>query len=52
VPLAFATARRCLDDPTLALEREVRRQASETFRKEKLVDTLIERIKTLFEADS
>jgi CRISP-associated protein Cas1 len=52
VPLAFATARRCLDDPTLVLEREVRRQASETFRKEKLVDTLIDRIKTLFEANS
>jgi CRISPR-associated protein Cas1 len=51
VPLAFATARRCLDDPTLALERELRRKASETFRKEQLVDTLIERIKTLFEAD-
>ena len=52
VPLAFATARRCLDDPTLVLERELRRQASETFRKDKLVDTLIDRIKTLFEAGS
>src|SRR5919112_718517 len=37
VPLAFATARRCPDDPSLALERELRRQANETFRKEKLV---------------
>ena len=52
VPLAFGAARACLDDPNLVLEREVRRRASETFRKEKLVDTLIERIKTLFEADS
>jgi CRISPR-associated protein Cas1 len=51
VPLAFATARRCLDDPTLVLERELPRQASEAFRKETLVDKLIERIKTLFEAD-
>ncbi len=51
VPVAFATARACLDDPKLVLEREVRRRASEAFRKEKLVDTLIERIKTLFEAE-
>jgi CRISP-associated protein Cas1 len=51
VPLAFAAARRCLDDPNLSLEREVRRRASETFRREKLIDTLIEHIKTLFEAD-
>jgi hypothetical protein len=51
VPLAFAAARRCLDDPTLSLERELRRAASEAFRKEKLVDALIERIKTLFEAE-
>lgn len=52
VPLAFATARACLDDPALNLEREIRRRASEIFRKEKLVDMLIERIKALFEADS
>jgi CRISP-associated protein Cas1 len=52
VPVAFGAARACLDDPTLVLEREVRRRASETFRKEKLVDALIERIKSLFEADS
>ncbi|MCB9944579.1 MAG: type I-E CRISPR-associated endonuclease Cas1 [Geminicoccaceae bacterium] len=51
VPVAFATARRCLDDPALLLEREIRRAASEAFRKEKLVDTLIERIKQLFEED-
>lgn len=50
VPLAFATARACLDNPTLVLEREIRRRASEAFRKEKLVDSLIERIKSLFEA--
>ncbi len=52
VPLAFTTARACLDDPALHLEREIRRRASEAFRKDKLVDTLIGRIKTLFEADS
>jgi CRISP-associated protein Cas1 len=52
VPVAFTAARACLDNPTLLLEREVRRRASETFRKEKLVETLIERIKSLFEADS
>jgi len=52
VPVAFAAARRCLDDPEIVLEREVRRRAAEAFRKEKLVDTLIERIKSLFEADS
>ena len=51
VPIAFGAARACLDNPKLVLEREVRRRASEAFRKEKLIDTLIERIKTLFEAD-
>lgn len=52
VPVAFSVARRCLDDPELVLEREVRRQASEAFRKERLVNHFIERIKSLFEADS
>lgn len=51
VPVAFAAARACLDDPQLALEREVRKRAGEAFRREKLIDALIERIKTLFEAD-
>ncbi|MEZ5936179.1 MAG: type I-E CRISPR-associated endonuclease Cas1e [Alphaproteobacteria bacterium] len=52
VPLAFAAAKRCLDNAELILEREVRKKASETFRKEKLIDGLIGRIKSLFEADS
>lgn len=52
VPIAFGAARACLDNGTLVLEREVRRRASEAFRKQRLVDTLIDRIKALFEADS
>ncbi|MFZ1431154.1 MAG: type I-E CRISPR-associated endonuclease Cas1e [Geminicoccaceae bacterium] len=52
VPVAFAAARACLDSPLLTLEREVRKRAAEAFRKDKLIDMLIERIKTLFEADS
>lgn len=52
VPVAFAAARACLDDPLLVLEREVRKRAAEAFRKQSLIDTLIERIKTLFEAGS
>lgn len=51
VPVAFDAARACLDDPSRILEREVRRRAADAFRREKLIDTLIERIKTLFEAD-
>lgn len=52
VPIAFATARACMDDGMLVLEREVRRRASAAFRKERLIDALIERIKQMFEADS
>ncbi|MDF1586568.1 type I-E CRISPR-associated endonuclease Cas1e [Rhodospirillales bacterium YIM 152171] len=51
VPVAFAAARACMDDPALALEREVRRRAGAAFRKENLIDGLIDRIKTLFEAE-
>jgi CRISPR-associated protein Cas1 len=50
VPVAFTTARAVMDDPALVLEREVRRRAAEAFRKERLIDTLIERIKAMFEA--
>ena len=52
VPVAFAVARGCIDNPLLTLEREVRKRAADAFRKDNLIDTLIERIKTLFEADS
>lgn len=51
VPVAFAAARACMDDPALALEREVRRRAGAAFRKENLIDGLIDRIKKLFEAE-
>jgi CRISP-associated protein Cas1 len=50
VPVAFAAARAVMDDPTRAREREVRRRAADAFRREKLVDRLIEKIKALFEA--
>ena len=49
VPVAFAATRACLDDATLALEREVRRRAAEVFRKEELIPSLIDRIKQLFD---
>ncbi|MDX6749516.1 type I-E CRISPR-associated endonuclease Cas1e [Geminicoccaceae bacterium 1502E] len=52
VPVAFAAARACMDDPALALEREVRRRAGAAFRKENLIDGLIDRIKKLFEAEA
>lgn len=47
VPLAFSVARRCLDDPGLSLEREVRFEAGKWFRKHKLIPAMIERIKEL-----
>ena len=34
VPVAFAAARACMDDPRLALEREVRKRAAEAFRRD------------------
>lgn len=49
VPVAFAAARACLDQPGLSLEREVRRRAGEAFRKEQLIPRLIDRIKELFD---
>lgn len=49
VPVAFAAARACLDDPRLPLEREVRKRAAEAFRKEQLIPSLIDRIKQLFD---
>lgn len=47
VPLAFSVARRCLDDPGLSLEREVRFEAAKWFRKHKLIPAMIERIREL-----
>ncbi len=49
VPVAFAAARACLDDGTLVLEREVRRRAADAFRRERMIPTLIDRIKELFD---
>lgn len=51
VPLAFAVARRVLDDPELALEREIRLEAAARFRKQKLIPSMIDRIKELLGAD-
>jgi CRISPR-associated protein Cas1 len=52
VPVAFAAARACLDDPKLNIERETRKRAGEAFRKQQLIPELIEKIKQLFEAGS
>ncbi|MCO6440767.1 MAG: type I-E CRISPR-associated endonuclease Cas1 [Nitrococcus mobilis] len=51
VPLAFQAARKVLDNPTLNLERVVRREAASEFRKRQLVPKMIDRIKELFHAD-
>jgi CRISP-associated protein Cas1 len=49
IPIAFASTRACLDDNKLLLERDVRRRAGEAFRKEKLIPSLIDKIKQLFD---
>jgi CRISP-associated protein Cas1 len=49
VPVAFAAARACLDQPGLTLEREVRRRAGEAFRRRQLIPGIIDRIKELFD---
>jgi CRISPR-associated protein Cas1 len=47
LPLAFAAARDVLKNPGLNLERELRRRSAATFRREKLIPRMIDRIKEL-----
>lgn len=51
VPLAFQAARKVLDNPTLNLERILRRDAASEFRKRQLVPKMIDRIKELLDAN-
>lgn len=51
VPMAFRAARKVLDDPTLSLERTLRRDAAAVFRRQKLIPKMIDRIKELLSAD-
>jgi len=51
IPLAFQAARKVLDDPTLSIERTLRREAASEFRKRQLVPKMIDRIKDLLDAD-
>ncbi|RME48226.1 MAG: type I-E CRISPR-associated endonuclease Cas1 [Chloroflexi bacterium] len=51
VPLAFSVARKILDDPELSLEREIRYQAADWFRRKKLIPSMIDRIKEILHVD-
>jgi len=52
LPLAFSVARRAMDDPALALERELRKEAALLFRQQKLIPKMIDRIKELLDVDA
>ncbi len=51
LPLAFAAAKAALAKPELNLERELRRRAAATFRSEKVIPRLIDRVKELLGVD-
>lgn len=47
LPLAFSVARKALDDPRLALERELRKEAARWLRKHQVIAKMIDRVKEL-----
>lgn len=51
VPIAFQAARKVLDDPSLSIERILRRDAAAEFRRRQLIPRMIDRIKELLHAD-
>lgn len=51
LPLAFGAAKAVLDGKCDNLEREIRRRAAKTFRQEKLIVRMIDRIRELFDVD-
>ena len=51
LPVAFGAVRAHKRDPSVPLERRVRRLAGKQFRQRKLISTMIGRIKELFDAD-
>ena len=51
LPVAFGAVRASERDPSMPLERQVRRLAGKEFRRRKLIPKMIGRIKELFDAD-
>lgn len=51
LPVAFAAAREALQKPEVDLERTARRLAGRAVREKRLVPTMIDRLKDLFDAD-
>lgn len=51
LPLAFSVAKRALDHDGLPLERELRREAAQMFRREKLISRMIDRVKEVLGVD-
>ncbi len=51
IPLAFSVAKKVLGDPSLQLEREIRKKAARRFRQMKLIPKMIDRIKELLGVD-
>lgn len=47
VPLAFSVAKRVLADPELLLERALRKEAAQQFRKQRVIAGMIDRVKEL-----
>ena len=50
IPLAFSVARTVMNNQDLTLEREIRIEAARRFRQEKLIPSMIDRIKELLDA--
>jgi CRISPR-associated protein Cas1 len=51
MPLAFAAVRACKDGKADNLEREIRKQAARSFRQQKLIPRMIDRVRTLLDVD-
>ena len=51
LPVAFQAVRQAERTPEVSLERQVRRLAGKVFRQENVIETMINRIKDLFDAD-
>jgi CRISPR-associated protein Cas1 len=51
LPVAFSAASRVLQQPHLSLEREVRMEAARWFRRQRLIPSMIDRIKDLLHVD-
>ena len=50
LPVAFQGYKRCVEDESLSLEREVRKLAGASMRRQGLIPAMIERIKEIFDA--